>query len=139
MIAIMNKQIIKSSIRKGIFIFSITITFIIIMYSGCKRDEPIIDLKTSNYPTVIGNIILTKCAVSGCHNTQSKNAAAGLDLTSWSTMMDGDRNGAVCIPYSAENSTLFYLPIPIPNLDQWFIQRCLSMTTHLQRSNAQHS
>ena len=107
MLATMTKQIIKSSIRKGIFIFSITITLIIIVYSGCKRDEPIIDLKTSNYPAAIGNIILTKCAVSGCHNTQSKNAAAGLDLTSWTTMMNGDRNGAVCIPYSAENSTLF--------------------------------
>lgn len=100
-------QIIKSFFCKGIFIFPITPLLISLTYSGCKRDEPIIDLKAANYPAAIGNIILTKCAVSGCHNTQSKNAAAGLDLTSWSTMMDGDRNGAVCIPYSAENSTLF--------------------------------
>ncbi len=78
-----------------------------IVYTGCKRDVPVIDLVSAQYPAKIGNIILTQCAVSGCHNTLSKDAAAGLDLTSWSTMMQGDRNGAVCIPYAADYSTMF--------------------------------
>lgn len=93
--------------RKSIFIFSILLVFAAIFYAGCRRDVPVIDLDNAQYPDKVGTIILTKCAVSGCHNAQSKDAAAGLDLTSWSTMMEGDRNGAVCIPYSAEYSTLF--------------------------------
>lgn len=94
--------------RKIIFILSsVIILGTAVTYSSCRRDIPVVDNASAKYPDAIGNIILTKCAVSGCHNHQSKDAAAGLDLTSWNTMMDGDRNGAVCIPYSAEYSTLF--------------------------------
>ncbi|CAN5240202.1 hypothetical protein BH09BAC5_BH09BAC5_11400 [soil metagenome] len=93
--------------RKSIS-FSFTVIFLAaIIYSGCRRDIPVVDLETSKYPAAIGNIIETKCAVSGCHNEQSKEGAAGLDLTTWNTLMSGDRNGAVCIPYSADNSTMF--------------------------------
>lgn len=93
--------------RKSIFLFSLLFIFAAIVYTSCRRDIPAIDLEAAEYPDKIGTIILTKCAVSGCHNEQSKDAAAGLDLTSWSSMMEGDRNGAVCIPYSADYSTLF--------------------------------
>ncbi len=93
--------------RKNIILLSISAIVVSLAYVACRRDVPVIDLKSSKYPDAIGNIILTKCAVSGCHNTQSKEAAAGLDLTSWDKMMEGDRNGAVCIPYSAEFSTMF--------------------------------
>ncbi len=79
----------------------------LILWGGCRRDLPVIDLAGSKYPEHIGNIILTKCAVSGCHNTQSADAAAGLDLSSWDKMMAGDRNGAVVVPYAHEYSTLF--------------------------------
>ena len=75
-------------------------------YGGCKKDAPAIDLEKGNYPNAIGQIILSKCATSGCHNEASANAAAGLDLSSWDAMMRGDRNGAVTIPFSHENSTL---------------------------------
>lgn len=74
---------------------------------SCKRDEPIINLAKSEYPSEIGKIILTKCAVSGCHNAASKEAASGLNLESWETMMQGGRNGAVAIPFSHKMSTLF--------------------------------
>ncbi|MDQ3110920.1 MAG: hypothetical protein M3R17_13590 [Bacteroidota bacterium] len=93
--------------RKSIFLFSFFLVLAAMAYSGCRRDVPAIDLEAAQYPAEIGTIILTKCAVSGCHNQQSKDAAAGLDLSSWSTMMAGDRNGAVCIPYSADYSTMF--------------------------------
>ncbi|CAN5912417.1 hypothetical protein BH11BAC7_BH11BAC7_14400 [soil metagenome] len=95
------------AVRKSVFIFSCVLILATISYTGCKRDVPAIDLAAAKYPEKIGTIILTQCAVSGCHNQQSKDAAAGLDLTSWSTMMEGDRNGAVCIPYSADYSTMF--------------------------------
>lgn len=77
------------------------------LYSGCKQDAPALDLEASAYPDEIGQIILTNCAVSGCHNAASAHAAAGLDLSSWSTCMKGDRNGPVVIPYAHEYSTLF--------------------------------
>lgn len=77
------------------------------VYSGCKQDEPAFDLEGSGYPDEIGQIILSNCAISGCHNSASAHAAAGLELTSWETMFKGDRNGAVIIPYSHEHSTLF--------------------------------
>lgn len=74
---------------------------------GCQRDLPVIDLAGSNYPQNVGTLILTKCAVAGCLNSESNGAAAGLDLSSWDAMMKGDRNGVVCIPYPHEYSTLF--------------------------------
>jgi DNA-binding beta-propeller fold protein YncE len=94
-------------VRKALFLFSLLAIFAAITYSSCRQDVPVIDNAAAKYPEKIGNIILTKCAVSGCHNAQSKDAAAGLDLSSWSSMMEGDRNGAVCIPYSADYSTMF--------------------------------
>jgi YVTN family beta-propeller protein len=80
---------------------------LIVFYSGCRRDNAMIDIIESKYPDEVGKIMLGKCAVSGCHNTISKNGAAGLDLSSWTEMMKGDRNGAVCVPYSHDYSTLF--------------------------------
>ncbi|HLG04199.1 MAG TPA: c-type cytochrome domain-containing protein, partial [Bacteroidia bacterium] len=93
--------------RRSFFILVITLTGALSIYTGCRQDKVIIDLEGSRYPEAVGKIILTECAVAGCHNTQSKDAAAGLDLSSWETMMQGDRNGAVVIPYSHEFSPLF--------------------------------
>lgn len=77
------------------------------IYSGCRRDEPVFDAESSGYPDEIAQIMLTNCAVSGCHNTASAHAAAGLDLSTWESMMKGDRNGAVVVPYANDYSTLF--------------------------------
>lgn len=93
--------------RKGILLLTSFVALVIVVYSGCRRDPIIVDIPASKYPEAIGKIVLTKCAIPGCHNTQSKEAAAGLDLSSWDKMMEGDRNGAVCIPYSHDYSTLF--------------------------------
>ena len=72
---------------------------------SCKHDDEIND---GNYPKEIAEIIVTQCATAGCHNTQSKNAASGLDLSSWDKMFEGNSNGAVTIPYRSGQSTLFY-------------------------------
>lgn len=92
-------------IRKWI-VRSLGVVLFFMLYGGCRRDFPT-TLTERGYPVEVAKIMLTKCAVSGCHNTQSAGAAAGLDLSSWSSMMAGTRNGAAVIPYSHEFSTLF--------------------------------
>lgn len=71
---------------------------------SCKKDK---NQSNSCYPEAVKSIIDTKCSLSGCHNTQSAGGAAGLDLTTWQTAMNGDRNGAVAIPYFHKQSTMF--------------------------------
>lgn len=71
--------------------------------SACSKHE----LDTKDYPQDIGEIMVGKCAISGCHNTASHLAASGLDLSTWETMMQGSRNGAVNIPFSYGQSSLF--------------------------------
>lgn len=75
--------------------------------SGCKVDSPIIDVDGSGYPEEVGKIVLTKCAISGCHNNKSKDGAAGLSLLTWENLFEGTRNGAAVIPYSHTQSTFF--------------------------------
>lgn len=88
--------------------FLFVVVLAVFTYSGCRRDNAMLDIAESEYPENIARILLGKCATPGCHTTQSKDAAAGLDLSSWSKLMEGDRNGAVCIPESHEYSTLFF-------------------------------
>jgi DNA-binding beta-propeller fold protein YncE len=61
-----------------------------------------------NYPTDVGKLMSTKCATSGCHNDADKEAAGGLSLQSWASLMEGGRGGASVIPYRSDFSTLFY-------------------------------
>lgn len=63
---------------------------------------------STGYPSHIEPIIVGKCATAGCHNTASKDAAAGLDLSNWEVMFNGTNNGAVVIPYRSDYSTLCY-------------------------------
>lgn len=62
----------------------------------------------SGYPAEIEEIIVTSCAVSGCHTDKSRDAAAGLSLETWDRMFEGGRGGATVIPYRSDYSTLFY-------------------------------
>lgn len=66
------------------------------------------DWQGSGYPEEIGKIIIGSCAVTGCHNNQSKDAVAGLSLETWEKMMEGGRGGACVIPYRPDYSTLLY-------------------------------
>ncbi|HTL80609.1 MAG TPA: YncE family protein [Bacteroidia bacterium] len=92
----------KAVVFSGFFLLLITI-----VYSGCRKDVGVVDLGASKYPEKVGTIFLTKCAITGCHNTQSAEASAGLDLTTWENCMKGSRGGAVVIPYSHTYSTCF--------------------------------
>jgi DNA-binding beta-propeller fold protein YncE len=73
----------------------------------CKVDPPIIDLEGSAYPDEVGKILLTKCAVKGCHNDKSKDGAAGLSLQTWERLFEGTRNGTAVMPFTHTQSTLF--------------------------------
>ena len=73
----------------------------------CKIDNSLIVKGGGNYPEAIGKIMLNKCAISGCHNDISKDAASGLSLISWNKLFEGTRNGAAVIPYNHKQSTMF--------------------------------
>ncbi|MCC7302361.1 MAG: hypothetical protein IT233_06945 [Bacteroidia bacterium] len=79
----------------------------VVLVYACRRDLPS-GLEESGYPNEIGKIILTHCAVTGCHNAESKAAAGGLDLESWESMFRGGSGGATVIPFSPDFSTLMY-------------------------------
>lgn len=72
----------------------------------CTSEKGIPDY--GKYPDDIGRIMFTKCAVAGCHNSQSKDAAAGLSLESWEDMFKGGTGSACVIPYRSDFSTLMY-------------------------------
>lgn len=61
-----------------------------------------------NYPTEIADIIISRCATTGCHNDASALNAAGLNLSTWEKMFRGAGTGAVVIPYRPDFSTLCY-------------------------------
>ncbi len=91
------------SITKYLFFIS-SITIII---GSCKH-EPMVVSTASGYPEAIADIIVNKCATSGCHNNTSYIAAAGLNLSTWEDMFKGSRSGAVVIPYGADFSPLCF-------------------------------
>jgi len=69
-----------------------------------KPDLP----STGGYPVAISNIILTKCAVSGCHNNESSINAAGINLSTWTNLFNGGTLGATVIPYRPDFSNICY-------------------------------
>ena len=52
-------------------------TFLFLVLSACTKDKGYV--LTGDYPADIDKLITTRCAVSGCHNTVSKDAASGLE------------------------------------------------------------
>ncbi|HET6245126.1 MAG: hypothetical protein H0V01_14100 [Bacteroidetes bacterium] len=79
----------------------------LILIIGCRVDPPIVNISESHYPKEIAKIILSKCAVPGCHNNISKDAAGGLSLETWDKMFEGSRTGAITIPFNHRQSPLF--------------------------------
>ncbi len=59
-----------------------------------------------NYPSDVGKIFVTKCAVSGCHNEITR--AAGLCFSTWDKMFEGSEEGASVIPYRHDFSSVCY-------------------------------
>lgn len=86
------------------FIFYCLLFTIHLFFPSCTKDKGKI---YNGYPEEISNILVKKCAIAGCHTERSKDGAAGLSLETWDELFQGDRNGAVCIPYRHDYSTLF--------------------------------
>ncbi len=70
----------------------------------------------AGYPSDVGKIITTKCAVTGCHDQQGAGGCNGLDLSSWNTMFRGSSNGSVTVPYSPGFSTMMIFTNTYPDL-----------------------
>jgi len=88
---------------------SVISTFICgILFSSCSYEKSEKPLPESNYPTEIANILVKKCATSGCHNNLSRANVGGLDFTTWDLMFEGGRNGSSVIPFSPQYSYLLY-------------------------------
>lgn len=85
------------------------LSLFLVIYS-CRNDklEEEAPKKESYYPAAVADIIVNKCATSGCHTSLSKNAAAGLSLETWDELFEGGTGGAAVIPYSTRFSTMLY-------------------------------
>ncbi len=80
--------------------------FILPFLFSCKKDVGFVG--KGNYPDDISIIISKNCAVSGCHNATSADAASGYNLETWESMFAGSTNGQPVIPYSSKFSSLCY-------------------------------
>jgi YVTN family beta-propeller protein len=79
---------------------------IVVITTNCRRQKAA--YLDGAYPRPIAQIILTKCAITGCHTTYDKAAALGLDLSSWQHLFEGtDEPENVLIPYYPNESHLF--------------------------------
>ncbi|MFI5134467.1 MAG: hypothetical protein ACHQD9_01315 [Chitinophagales bacterium] len=87
---------------KGIAICSLGM----LCFAACENDKSI--QPSGNYPSDIANIVLTKCATTGCHTTSSKLAAGGLDMSTWNHLFEGGNGGSVVIPFRSDQSWLMY-------------------------------
>lgn len=91
---------------KKITALTLALTAVTLLYN-CQKYKLKKQIKTSNYPTEIGKILVGKCATAGCHTATSKEAAAGLALENWAQLFEGGRGGAVVVPYQHQFSSLF--------------------------------
>ncbi len=87
----------------------LTATIVVGGMWSCKSKPqlPLVN-KDGNFPQEVAQILVSKCAVSGCHNQASYLNANGLLLDSWEHLFQGGTSGAEVVPYSPEYSTLLY-------------------------------
>lgn len=91
----------------------ISVSALLLVIQSCKESEvlaPIIDynnVDTIHYAQHVQPILNRSCAVSGCHDTQTKGA--GLQLTNWDELIKGSRYGEVLIPFKPSRSLLAIL------------------------------
>ncbi|MBS1772820.1 MAG: hypothetical protein JST82_08165 [Bacteroidetes bacterium] len=91
---------------KRISLITLCSITVLIIANSCKH-KPYINTY-GGFPDDVGEIFITKCATSGCHNAASYKNAGGLLLDSWDHLFDGAVNGAVVIAYAPKYSSLLY-------------------------------
>lgn len=107
--------------RHFLFHGSILVVIALIL-NACKKDSA--PLIYGDYPTDVGKIIVNRCATSGCHNSQSYQAAADLNLSTYPDLFKGSVNGSPVIPFRSDFSSLCYFinsyddlgPVNIPTM-----------------------
>ncbi len=90
----------------NIFFILFAFLFILFLFSACLKDHGEPDYL--GYPEKPGKIIVNKCSITGCHNSISKDACDGLDLSSWNKLFEGGRNNSSVIPYRPDQSFFLY-------------------------------
>ena len=60
--------------------------FILGLFFSCTYEKEQGPIPESNYPPAVAEIIVNKCATSGCHNSLSRANAGGLDYSTWDLM-----------------------------------------------------
>ncbi len=100
----MRREFQSSFLTKYVFPFAVV--GCLLLSSACTRDK-IKKTSVSGYPDNIAEIVDNKCSTAGCHNTQSKAGAAGLDMSTWDKAMEGGTGGAVIIPFYHKQSSVF--------------------------------
>ncbi|MFN8397236.1 MAG: hypothetical protein U0176_21615 [Bacteroidia bacterium] len=78
----------------------------LLLLTGCAWDD--LGDENSGYPAEIGEILIHRCATSGCHTSTSAEAAAGLNLETWQSLYHGSNGGSAVIPYSPDQSYLLF-------------------------------
>ncbi len=79
----------------------------IFLVASCKH-EVIVEKPETGYPEEIENIIVSRCATTGCHIEQNASAVGGIVLETWDKLFEGGRGGAVVIPYRPDFSIFLY-------------------------------
>lgn len=82
--------------------------FLLASTLSCRKKTTTAGPADGDYPEAIANIIINKCAISGCHNQASYQNADGLLMDTWDHLFNGGANGAVVVAYSPKYSPLLY-------------------------------
>ena len=83
--------------------------FVVLAIASCRHSpqSPAV-VPDGNMPREIADILVAKCAVSGCHNAASYANADNLLLDTWEHLFLGGSSGSVVVPYSPQFSSLLY-------------------------------
>jgi DNA-binding beta-propeller fold protein YncE len=78
-----------------------------LLLSACRRMIDPAFQQPTGYPPAVEKIITTNCATTGCHTPGGSVNAASLDLSTLEGLLRGGVSGAVVVPYSVDQSSLF--------------------------------
>ena len=85
-----------------------SISVLLVLLGSCTWDKVKPSDYYKGYPPEIGEIMIHRCATTGCHNEKSSYAAGGLELTSWDKLFEGTVDNAAVVPYRSDQSFLSF-------------------------------
>ena len=84
------------------------VCIVLVPFGSCTWDKIKPGDYYKGYPPEIGEIMIQRCATTGCHNEKSSYAAGGLELTSWNKLFEGTIDNAAVVPYRSDQSFLTF-------------------------------